>query len=178
MSPSEKQLEQLVLMAQIVKAWGVRGTLKIRHFAAKAEDLMQLPLIGMPVPAQAISQLTLHCYKITEQQPGFALIHLREITTREEAEAIVGHELYMQRSQFPALGVDEFYCNDIIGMTAVEENANPIGIITRIVNFGSCDLLEITTANKSEEYYPIAPGTIIDIDYQNKTLVLKQLDAI
>jgi 16S rRNA processing protein RimM len=128
---------RLVLVAQVAGAFGVRGEVRVTAFTQDPANLLDYgPLLdagGKPI-------LTLVSGRA---EKGAVVGRAREISTREEAQAMRGVRLYIHRDRLPAPEEDEFYLADLIGLTAASPTGESLGRVKSVHNFGAGDLLEI-----------------------------------
>ena len=74
---------------------------------------------------------------------GFAIVTVPEISTREDAIALKGTRLYVDRDQLPPPDDGDFYHEDLIGLAAFDEIGGLLGRVNAVYNFGAGDLLEL-----------------------------------
>ena len=129
--------ERLILVGRVAGAFGVRGEVRITSYTddpaalARYRDLKRAD----GSPALTLSGGRAH--------RGALVARAVEVTTREEAEALRGLELYVPREALPAPDEDEFYLADLIGLKAIAPDGAEVGRIKSVQNFGAGDLLEI-----------------------------------
>ena len=71
---------------------------------------------------------------------------LKDVTTREQAEALNGTELFVARDKLSAdADEDEFLHADLIGCSVVGPDGAMLGTVTMVENYGAGDLLDIKT---------------------------------
>lgn len=157
--------EPLVLLARIGAAHGVRGEVRVKPFG----DPHMLDQYGRLTTAD---NRTLRI-KAMRIQKAMAVVKFEGINSREEAEALNGAELYVERSKLPEPEEDEFYVSDLIGMTVVDRQGGPVGTIRDVPNFGAGDMLEIVPAGGGESYYlPFTRAVVPEIDFGNASLTV------
>ena len=71
-------------------------------------------------------------------------VRLSGVLTKEQADALKGTSLFVARDKLPAIGDDEFYHADLIGLDVHDTGGAPIGTVHAVHNHGAGDLLEIT----------------------------------
>ena len=102
--------DNYILVAQIGGAFGVKGEVKITAYTADAQSLKAYsPLLdakGKPV---------LTILSARPDKNGL-VAKVKELTTKEEADAARGRKLYIHRDQLPEADEDEFYLTDLIGL--------------------------------------------------------------
>ncbi len=129
---------RLILVGQVAGAFGVRGEVRVTAFTDDPASLLDYsPLLnGAGAPT-----LTLTTGRVDK---GAVVARAKEIETREQAQAMRGLRLYIDRDRLPEPDdEDEFYLADLIGLAAVSPAGEPVGHIRSVHNFGAGDLLEI-----------------------------------
>ena len=129
---------RLILVGQVAGAFGVRGEVRVTAFTDDPASLLDYsPLLnGSGAPA-----LTLIAGRVDK---GAVVARAKEIETREQAQAMRGLRLYIDRDRLPEPDYeDEFYLADLIGLAAISPAGEPVGHIKSVHNFGAGDLLEI-----------------------------------
>jgi len=75
---------------------------------------------------------------------GVVIARLAGVEDRNQAEALRGLRLYLQRSALPQTETDEYYHADLLGLEAVLGDGTPVGRVRAIHDFGAGDTLELT----------------------------------
>jgi 16S rRNA processing protein RimM len=65
------------------------------------------------------------------------------VNTKEQADALKGVSLYVDRAKLPSLPDDEFYHADLIGLEARDTGGALLGKVLAVHNHGAGDLLEV-----------------------------------
>ena len=144
-------MPNLILVAQVSGAFGVQGEVRV---TAQTEDPLSLLAYSPLKRADGSPGLTL----ITGRAVKGALIgRAKEIATREQAQALRGLRLYIEREALPAPDEDEFYLADLVGLSVQSSAGEALGAVKAVQNFGAGDLLEIAPADGSAPWW--APFT-------------------
>jgi 16S rRNA processing protein RimM len=123
-----------VTLAAVAGAHGVTGEVRLKLF-------------GEGVAALAAHRdfnggaLTLD--KLRDDGKGGAIARFAEVADRTAAEALRGTVLTVARSALPQLGEGEYYHADLIGLAAISDAGEPLGIVIAVENFGAGDIVEI-----------------------------------
>ena len=94
------------------------------------------------------------------------------INDRTQAETLRGTELWIDRTHLPATNKDEFYYDDLAGLTAEDENGNKVGTVLEAVNFGAGDLLEIKPLSGESFFIPFNDDHVPVVDIENKKVII------
>ena len=130
--------DDLIFIAALAGAHGVRGECKLKSFAGQPGDAFAY---GPFLDEQGRVLLTPKIWKPTKD--GF-IVRFAEALDRDKAQALKGTRLYIPRAALPELDEDEFYHTDLIGLEVQALDGAPMGTLKAVHDFGASDLLEIT----------------------------------
>lgn len=133
-----------ICVGAIGGAYGVRGELRIKSFCAQAEDIESYS----PLTSQDGTR-TFHLALIRPIKNGFAA-RIAEVSTKEDADALKGVQLFARRDQLPSLPDDEYYHADLIGLEVCDTGGTVLGIVKLVHDHGAGDLLEVQRVGSSE----------------------------
>lgn len=155
-----------LLIAEIATAHGIKGQVKLRVFADD-ETLVERAAIRD-------AKGKVYNIKITGAVKDAFIASIEGITDRNEAELLRGLKFYIDRADLPETTEDEYYVEDLKGLRAINESGVDIGTVLNVVNYGASDLLDIKPASGGESFYvPLTDDTLIDVDYDAKTITLE-----
>mgnify|MGYP002784838886 CR=1 FL=1 len=137
-----------VCLGAFAGAQGVKGAAKVRAFTRTERAVADY---GPVQSEDGGRRFTLSFIRVL--RPGLAIVSAPEISSREDAAALAGVRFYVDRSALPAAGPDEFYMEDLVGLTVIDEAGAKIGRIVGVHNFGAGDIVEIGER-------PGRPGTV------------------
>ncbi len=102
------------------------------------------------------------------------LVRFDGVGNRGAAAALAGEALWMQRDVPPPLGADEWFGSDLEGMTVVGEDGAPIGVVLRMMNAPSVDVLEVTLDGGGELLVPIGDDAVRSISVERREVVVNR----
>lgn len=128
-----------ICVGMLAGAHGVRGDVRLKSFTDDPEEILFFDDIRRGPGGASIS------FKAKKQIKGGYAVSIDGIADCNAAETQQGIKLYVAREAFldDDLDEDEFYLADLIGLEVVDTDAEPVGQIRVVENFGSDDLLEI-----------------------------------
>ena len=134
---SDAAASRLILVGRIAGAFGVKGEVRITAYTEAPETLLAFKTLldkdGKPA-------LTLQSGR--PHKDG-VVARVAELATKEDADAARGRQLFVPRSSLPEPDEDEFYLTDLIGLSAVSPDGEPLGRVKAVRDFGAGDVLEI-----------------------------------
>jgi 16S rRNA processing protein RimM len=104
-------------------------------------------------------------------------IKFEDITTEEDANAIMKCELYLPLELLPKLKGDKFYFHEVIGFTVKDVNFGNVGIIKEINDTTSQALFEIDR-DGIEILIPLNDDFIKKLDRENKTIIVETPEGL
>jgi 16S rRNA processing protein RimM len=128
---------RLILVGQVGGAFGVRGELRVQAHTADPLSLIAYSPLRDEHGAVA---LTLTAGRAAK---GGLVARAREVESREQAEALRGLRLYIERDALPPPDEEEYYLADLIGLAARSPAGEGLGRVKSVADFGAGDLLEI-----------------------------------
>lgn len=149
---------KLILVGHVAGGFGVKGEVKITAYTA---DPLALTAYGPLLRADGSPGLTLTQTRATKEG---IVGRAKEITTKEEADALRNLKLYVPRDAFPEPEEDEFYLADLVGIEARDPEGVVLGTVRAVQNFGADDMLEIAPAAGGPTWYlPFTRACVPDL---------------
>lgn len=150
---------KLVCVAAVATAHGVRGALKLRCFTEAPES------VAAYGPVCDAHGRELFPLRVLGRVPGGVLAEAGGITDRDNAEALRGMRLYVPRERLPSVDQeDEFYHEDLIGLTAVGADGRVYGRVRAVHDFGAGDVLEVADEAGATSLFPFTREVVPEID--------------
>ncbi len=157
-----------ICLGVIAGAHGVRGLVKIKSFTETPEDVAAYG----PVTDEAGGKRFV--VKVKGRVKGLVLAELEGIRDRDQAQALHGQQLYVERAALPRLDEEEtFYQADLIGLAAEDPEGRPLGRVVAVPNFGAGDLLEILDPERVSQFYPFTRDVVPEVDLAAGRVVIR-----
>ena len=146
MATSDDRSERKIALAAVAGAHGVKGELRLKLFSDSIESLSRhgkLFVGGV--------ELRLMSIRDAGKTP---VARFEGVSDRSGAEALRGTLVEIEREALPELEEGEYYHADLIGLSAMDRDGNPVGIVTGVENYGAGDLLEIAKSDGKSALIP------------------------
>jgi 16S rRNA processing protein RimM len=159
-------VSEKVCVGAIAGSFGVRGEVRLKSFTAIPED------IGSYTPLETEDGKRSFTVKITRQIKNGLAARLSGITTKEEADALRGTQLFVPRDRLPSLPDDEFYHADLIGLEVTDTGGASLGKVLAVINNGADDLLELSApGQKQTVLLPFTKAVVPTVDLAQGRIV-------
>ena len=166
-----KSPTELVCIARIKGAFGVKGEVKIVPHTVEPEDMFSFgPLLGED------GKVVLSPSSHRPVKDGFA-VKCPEVATPEQANAMRGTELFTPKDNLPDPEEDEFYYSDLIGMQVKTVDGKNAGTVLAVQDFGAGDLLEIKPKEGGSFYHPFTKEATPKVDMKARRVIIKIVEA-
>lgn len=154
----------------------MHGAVKVKSFTQNPEDFsIYGPLLG------ADGQIILTPKNPRPINKAFTM-RSPEITTREQAMALKGTQLFVPRSVLPEPEEDDFYYADLIGLDVKSTDGKRIGTIRGVHDFGAGDMLEIQPGKSAESqtsfFHPFTKIAVPKVDIKAGRVIIHIEEAV
>ena len=104
-------------------------------------------------------------------------IRFEDVDSEEDADSILGSELYLPLEFLPKLTGNKFYFHEIIGFDIEDINHGYVGVVTGVNDSSAQPLFEIN-ANGTEIFIPMIDDFIKKVDRDNKKIVVETPEGL
>ena len=154
-------LQRYVTVAEIVGVFGVAGWVKIFSHTRPRENVLTYSPWYLR-KGQAWEPIELLEGRL---QGRGVVAHLQGIESRDLAQALVGTEVAVKRSQLPPPGENEYYWVDLVGLRVVNTDGVELGVVKRMMETGANDVLVVE--GERERLIPLVPQVYVrSVDFE------------
>ena len=159
---------RLVQLGVFGAAQGVRGEVRVKSFTAEPKAIGGYGVLTDKSGARAF-----RFESVRPLREDMLVVRLAGVSTRNAAEALAGVEIFARRDQLPPPAADEFYYDDLVGLTAVTTDGAPLGRVVGLSNYGAGDILEIASDGGGETLLlPFRRTVATEIDFAGGRIVV------
>jgi 16S rRNA processing protein RimM len=154
-----------VVIGRVVASHGRRGTLRVRA-TGSGNHLREGVEPFIAGRRRRISQV--------RRTPKGFLVDLQDVRNRSEAAALRGEGLILERRELDAIEEDEFYVDDLIGLTAVGEAGAVFGTVEETFETPAHEVLVVREKEDAPAcYVPFTREHVPDVDLSAGTVVVR-----
>ncbi len=176
--------EDAVEVGRVLGAWGIKGGIKVKAFAADPQALfsskrwfIQPPVTPRPPGARPAVALPTLLRVVQAKEHGDAVVATaQEIPDRNTAEALQGARVFVSRASFPTPDEDEFYWIDLIGLRVHNRADLLLGPVVGLIETGPHCVLRIqppgTSTEADEVLIPFVAAYVDKVDLPGKRVTV------
>ncbi len=167
-------LEEQIPVGKIIGTHGIKGVVRVFSYSGNIESLqcastVSLTGVGNRVSEYGVKGVSTHGTVFLLTLDGFSDIN--------EVLPLVGAEICLKRSQFPATEEDEYYWRDLIGLSVFTDQGLLLGTLIDIFETGSSDIY-VVKGGEREYLIPAIADVISHVDISGKRMVITPLDGL
>ncbi len=133
-----------ICVGSIAGAFGVQGEVRLKSFCADPEAIADYGLLYTQDGSRSFA------ITLTRPVAGGLGARIAGVTTKDQADALRGIDLYVDRDRLPSLPDDEFYHADLIGLEVRDTGGVLLGTLRAVHNHGAGDLLEVYAPTRKQ----------------------------
>ncbi len=126
-----------VLLGRISGVFGLKGWVKVFSFTDPRKAILDYQpwLLGPQQKAVRVLQGQPHGKTLIAALPG--------VTTPEQAQALVGQEIWVPRADLPSAGERTWYWSDLEGLLVRNREGIDLGVVSQLLETGANDVLVV-----------------------------------
>ena len=161
--------ETLVRLGHVGRPKGLRGA----FYLVGRRELLPKEGVDLSFSESSCSEhwVTVASQKLT---PRGLLLTCRELSRREEIEALSGREVWISRRDLDVDDSSEYLWADLVGKTVLDGQEQTVGSVVKVHNFGASDIVEIVSETKGKLLLPFV-GDYFDFSFSHHDRHLRML---
>ncbi|PQB05850.1 ribosome maturation factor RimM [Aureitalea marina] len=160
------QKEECFYLGKIVKKYSFRGELLVRLDSDDPEIYENLESVFVELDHRLIPFFIEHAQLHKSQ---LLRIQFEDVQSEEDAESLLGKELFLPLSILPPLSDNKFYFHEIIGFEVIDEHFGAVGSV-KSVNDTTNQALFVIDHKGQEVLIPINDDFIKRVDRDKKEI--------
>lgn len=156
--PVAAQPDGKICVGRIAGAHGVRGWVRVTSYT---EEPANVAAYGPVSDEKGERMFELEFIRMAKTQ---VIARIPGIEDRDAAEALRGMRLFVPRSALPAAEPDEFYFDDLTGLTVETSDGESLGVVISVQDYGSGPLLEVGKSRGATVLVPFTREIVPVVD--------------
>ncbi|GBE13627.1 ribosome maturation factor RimM [bacterium BMS3Bbin14] len=169
MTAAGKDAGEYVLIGKVAKPHGIKGEIKVYPYSGQQDNFLGYKKIFLAAGEDGVR--IPYTVESSRVQGKLALLRLSGVSTRNDAEGLIGSAVWLRRRDLPGLKKGEYYWSDLVGKRAVTDEGRELGLVKSVMTTAAHDILTVT--DHGHEYLiPLAGGFLVRLDENEVVLNL------
>ncbi|WP_439638660.1 ribosome maturation factor RimM [Nevskia sp.] len=165
------ELSRRVTLGRVAGVFGVKGWVKVVSNTRPADNLLKYPQWWLGADEGYLATLVDAKAQVNGIIAQLSGRDGQPITDRDIAARLVGKDISIDRAELPPAPPGSYYWADLIGMTVVSGQDEPLGTVTAMMENGVQDVL-VLNDGIVERLIPFVQGPIIlKVDLDTRRIV-------
>lgn len=162
-----REHDSTVGVGKISGVFGIKGWLKIFSYTSPKENILHYSpwLLIKKGETKTVEVVSGHL------QGGGIVADIKGVNDRNQAETLVGWEIFIRREQLPATSKGEYYWSDLIGLEVVTTEGVELGVVDYLLETGANDVL-IVKGERERAVPFIQNQVIVKVDREAGRIVV------
>lgn len=157
-------IDECFYLGRITKPWGVKGQVVLFLDVDAPEEYLGLDSAFVEVKGKLVP----YFFHIDNLNGNKATATFEDLSVAE-ANALVGHELYLPLAMLPKLEGNKFYFHEVVGFSVIDDEWGNIGTIEQVIEYPAQPLFQIMK-NGTEVLIPVIDEVIKKVDRAGRTI--------
>lgn len=166
-------MEQFLQVGVISSTHGIRGEVKVFPTTDDAARFKKLKKVLLDTGKERL-ELEVQSVKFFKQ---FVIVKFKGIDNINDIEMYKGKSLLIPREDAVALGEDEYYIADLIGMEVFTEEGR-FGVLKDVMETGANEVYIIASDEHGEVLVPAIRQCILDVDIKEKKMKIHLMEGL
>ncbi|MCM1183172.1 MAG: ribosome maturation factor RimM [Roseburia sp.] len=167
-------MEEILQVGIITQTHGLRGEVKVfpttddpKRFKRLKEVLLDTGKEKLPLEIEGV-----RFFK------KLVILKFKGYDDINDIERYKGKSLYVTRENAVRLRKDEYFIADLIDLEVFDEEDQPLGVLTNVIETGANDVYAVRLANGRELLLPAIKQCILEVDMEARRMKVHVLDGL
>ena len=162
-------------VGRVARAHGIQGAVKVALHWPGSDALESAARVVLGLPSGAEREFEIESLGQGGQKQ--LIVKFAGVVTRNDAEALRGARVLVERTALPPLGPGEYYLVDLIGARVVGPEG-PVGEVVEIAVHPTVDAVLVRTPEGKIVEQPLSAPWLARVDTSAKLIELDSLDGL
>ncbi|MBT8126454.1 MAG: ribosome maturation factor RimM [Gammaproteobacteria bacterium] len=163
--------EEKLIVGKVAGVYGVKGWIKVHSNTDPRDAIATYNPWYIQLGSQGKGEWREMRVENGRRQAKTVIAKLAGVDDRDAAMQLTGATIAIRPEQLRALGKDEFYWRDLIGLRVINKEGVELGSVRRLMETGANDVLVVSggegDAVQREHLIPWTPGqAVLDVDLE------------
>jgi len=166
--------DPLLRVGRVVKTQGIKGEVRVSSPGGEALARSRGKVVYLVDSGGEKRALTVESSRSLK---NLTVLAFREVKSIEEAQKLIGCDLYLDKTKLDPLPPDEFYWYQLHGLRVQTEDGKFLGMLEEVFPTGSNDVFVVRREGK-EILIPATEAVVARVNLQDRVMVIHPLEGL
>src|SRR5579871_6392653 len=166
---------RLVALAEVARPHGIQGELRLKVYNPDSDLLRRRPPVILRLADGTEREASITAARDADKA---LLVRIAGVSDRNAAEALRGAEVCVPRASLPPPEEGEFYAWDLEGASAVLTSGEPVGQVTELTSYPTCDVLVVARPDGTRIEVPLVETYVARVDAEHALVELHTIEGL
>ena len=161
-------------VGRVVKTQGIKGEVRVSSPGREALAQSRGKVLYLEDSGEKKRAVTVESARPLR---GLTVLAFREVKSIEEAQKLIGGDLYLDKTRLDPLPPDEFYWYQLHGLRVQTEEGRFLGTLEEVFPTGSNDVFVVRKEGK-EILIPATEEVVARVNLQDRVMVIHPLEGL
>jgi 16S rRNA processing protein RimM len=158
--------QKLLHVGKISGVFGIKGWVKIFSFTGHREDILKYSpwLLKKNDTTQTVEIIA------GQLQSKGVVAQLKGVTDRNDAEALIGWDIFIDYAKLPPAKHGEYYWSDLIGLQVENNEGVVLGVVDSLLETGANDVIIVQDKERQHAIPFVQPQVVLEIDLATRKM--------
>lgn len=167
-------MEDLLQVGVITQTHGIRGEVRVFPTTDDVNRFKKLKEVILDTGKEKLT-LEIEGVKFFKQ---FVILKFKGFDNINDIERYKSKSLFVTRANAVRLRRNEYFIADLIDIEVFDENDQPFGVLTDVLETGANDVYVIKMTDGREVLVPAIKECILSVDIEGRKMVVHLLDGL
>jgi len=158
-----------ICIGKIIGPHGVKGNVLVESYTDDPQSIVTYKILTA-LPSKNFVVI------LNRKSKNLFIAKVKNIQSRDHAEALNGELIYIDRLELENLLNDEYYSIDLINLDIYNLDLEKLGKVLMVHNFGAGDLIEIEKNDRTTTIIPFTKDNFPEIDLKSKKIYISNIE--
>jgi len=176
---SKPDPDSRLLVGYIGKCHGIIGEVTLTLVTDDAFRLETLETVFIGDSPDRAKPVRVKSFRLHRTKRGVsALMRFEGVDSRESARALLTHQVFARLADLPPLADDEYFLDDLAGLSVFTEGGERIGIVKEILQMPAHEVLRVMRDGAEDALIPAVPAFIREVNVAQGRLVIELIEGL
>ena len=167
---TEPSPSDFIVLGTIVRPHGLKGEVKISLSCSGLDRLVSCGSLRLVKDGQELKRVSI--IRSFMHPDGDAIVRLKEVVGKEEADSLRGWSLAVPASDKEELPEDSFYLDDLVGLKVVTEKGEDLGEVVEVMENLANGVFVIRKGTE-ERLVPALKSVVREVDLKGRRMIVE-----